>query len=357
MKPPDGELVTRERAERLLDAIQRDAPGAPPVPGIRRFVRDLVSVVPAFDDLDENAQAVVIKALVTVSDTLSMATIRDAHRDLKDEYALTTQLASYIEEWSPRVRALIPLATLSFQDAEVERVRRELYDMRTELTVLREELDANTVASREAIMLMSAEARVVADAVMAEARQSLQETAAQLLADVSAGGAQIVARAKQTARNISLEAAQQQFRSEAKTLRVQIGTWGIIAAIALAAFFWFGIWLMHTQNLPHQWTWQVLYYLTIRLAVLSAIGAVATYAVRMLTAHIDLRHANSHRARIANSMAAFVEAARTETQQDAVLLKLVECITARDSTGRQTDITIGQIELLHKLLKESTNKQ
>jgi hypothetical protein len=346
------------------------------------LIADARIVAAVFNDLSEDAQLQLISSLELVAESVSYVSGLDHHED-DDTTEHIGRARSLIAEQLVEVDSLLPekLAAVKNELAsaggktfavavDVKGAKREfeqfadshLTSVRDELTRLAETLIAD-VQQQVATAVSSAAASARSDAEQASTAvlSSLGERAERLKKEVNDGAERLVSRAKQIARNISLEAAQQQFREEARALNRQLTVWSGIATVALLFFFAFGIWIMQHQQLPDKWTWQVLYYTAIRLTLLSAIGAVATYALKMVSIHIDRRHLNSHRARLANSMAAFVEAARTEAQQDAVLLRLVDSITQRDvadeiKPSEQPNLGNVNVEAIEKLL-ELTRRQ
>jgi hypothetical protein len=79
-----------------------------------------------------------------------------------------------------------------------------------------------------------------------------------------------------------------------------------------------------------------IYHTAIRVTLLTAIAAVATFCLKILRAQLHLREQNLHRQRIANSMAAFLGAASPE-QRDIILGRVVDSITAFGSSGLLVD--------------------
>lgn len=147
---------------------------------------------------------------------------------------------------------------------------------------------------------------------------------------------QIEERARKTAAHISVEEAQEQFKLAQKDIRKQVKLWSILSILAIVAFIGVAVYLAQIQ-LPEQWKWHVIYYTAIRITILTAIGAIATFCLRILRAHLHMNQHNLHRQRLANSMAAFVESAVTPEQRDLILTHLVDAVA-----------TFGDSGLLHK---------
>jgi hypothetical protein len=86
-------------------------------------------------------------------------------------------------------------------------------------------------------------------------------------------------------------------------------------------------------HLPEGMKWEIVYFAAIRITILTAVGATATFCLRMLRAHMHMSQQNLHRQRIANSMAAFVESAITPEQRDLILAQLVSSVADFGSSG------------------------
>lgn len=177
---------------------------------------------------------------------------------------------------------------------------------------------------QKAVEAMRSEAAETLEGVRQQAEKTIEE--ARVLAQ------QIEDRARRTATHISVEAAQEQFKEAQKKFDRQVALWGWFSALAIAAFVGFTVYLM-TTRLPETWNWHVVYFTAVRIAALTAAGAVAGFCLRVLRAHMHMREHNLHRQRMANSMAAFVESAVTPEQRDLILSQLVMSVADFGSSG------------------------
>ena len=139
-------------------------------------------------------------------------------------------------------------------------------------------------------------------------------------------------RARRTATHISVEAAQEQFRLAQKDHKAQVILWGVFSILSVLVFVGVAIYFLQVK-LSEELTWHILYYTAIRVTILTAIGAVATFCLRILRAHMHMSQHNLHRQRIANSMAAFVESAIIPEQRDLILTHLVDAVASFGSSG------------------------
>ena len=177
----------------------------------------------------------------------------------------------------------------------------------------------------------------------AHALVHLKDTATETLAtikveaDKAIQGAQdlaekIEARARRTASQISVKEAQNQFREAAKgdEKSVRRWWWTAIGSVGLLVIFP----LLFTRWELPAGEWPVaLYHTLLRLLVLSAIAGTATFAFRMLRAHLHLAEKNKHRVRVANSVESFVQSALEPAQRDLILARLVDSIVIFGDSG------------------------
>jgi hypothetical protein len=162
------------------------------------------------------------------------------------------------------------------------------------------------------------------DKVKTEATKAIQE--AQKLAE------EIEAKARRTAARVSVEEAQRQFREAQRSFDRSALVWGAISIFLVLAFF--GVVFLFTRvPLPDDWKWQLIYHTALRIAALSAVGALAGYSLKTLSAYLNMRERNLHRQRVANSIEAFVVSAQTPEVRDVILSQLVDAIVSFGDSG------------------------
>lgn len=173
------------------------------------------------------------------------------------------------------------------------------------------------------------------DAMKNESANSLKlvkEEAEKTIEEARKLAQQIEERARRTAAHISVEAAQEQFKLAQKSHNGQVKLWAWLSGISIVSFIGVAIYLSQV-HLPEEWKWQVVYHTAIRITILTAVGAIATFCLRILRAHMHMSQHNLHRQRVANSMAAFVESAVTPEQRDLILAQLVDAVAAFGHSG------------------------
>jgi len=143
---------------------------------------------------------------------------------------------------------------------------------------------------------------------------------------------EIEERARRTAAKISVEEAQKQFKEAQKSIRSNLIIWGVVSAAAVAAFIWTAVHFLKIGP-PANETWHVVYYTAIRITILVAVGAIATFCMRVFRAYMHMNQLNLHRQRVANSIEAFVVSAQTPEQRDVILSNLVEAVVAFGNSG------------------------
>jgi hypothetical protein len=165
-----------------------------------------------------------------------------------------------------------------------------------------------------------------------EAVKHVQEESNKTIEEARKLAKEIEDRARRTAAHISVEEAQRQFREAQQDVDKQVKLWAVLSVGSLAAFLLVAIFLSRV-TLPDQWQWHVVYYTAIRITILTAVGATATFCLRILRAQLHMSHHNRHRQRVANSMQAFVEAAVTPEQRDLILAELVTAVVDFGTSG------------------------
>jgi hypothetical protein len=173
------------------------------------------------------------------------------------------------------------------------------------------------------------------DEMKAQAEDALthvREESSKTIGEAKKLAEEIEQRARRTATHISVKEAQDQFKEAQNDFDRQVIIWTVLSVASLAAFLLVAYYLSQL-TLPAQWQWQVVYYTAIRITILTAVGAAATFCLRILRAQMHMSHHNRHRQRVANSMQAFVEAAITPEQRDLILAALVNAVVDFGTSG------------------------
>lgn len=137
-------------------------------------------------------------------------------------------------------------------------------------------------------------------------------------------------QARRTAQGVSVSQAQAQFTSLQRPLFWQIILWGGLSVLLLGILF--VVAFVFLSSAPQRIT-PDLFYSGIRLTILAAIGAAATYCLRILRAHLHMYQHNRHRLAVANSIEGFLAAANTPEQRDLILSRLVDSVVVFGQTG------------------------
>jgi hypothetical protein len=175
-----------------------------------------------------------------------------------------------------------------------------------------------------------------------EAEKVLANIKAQAEQYISAAreeAAKSMTRASLTAAGVSVRAAQEQFDAAQRSLNRKAFIWSGLSVLAFAGFLWFALYLLNNPPIfDPKITTQILvaeavYKTAIRITLLTAIGALTTFFLRMSRAHFHMAAYNEHRRRVANSMSAFVEAASAPEQRDLILGRLVEAVVQFGDSG------------------------
>lgn len=179
------------------------------------------------------------------------------------------------------------------------------------------------------------------------AEETVKSVTQEVLANAKTEADRIEANARRTAAGFSIVEAQNQFNEASTSLYHKSIGWGIAGATSFGFFIWFAFYLYSHPpavfagqagtapgTIP-----QAIYLTAIRITILTAIGAITTFCLRLFRAHLHMAEFNHHRRRVANSMAAFVEAVQGSEQRDQILGRLVDSvITFGDSGILQRDV-------------------
>lgn len=183
--------------------------------------------------------------------------------------------------------------------------------------------------------------------VVEDLRRETSDTLAKVRteADAAVQGAkdladQIEQRARLTAAKISIKDAQTQFSQATEEMEGRVRFWGGFTIVSLAVLIALPLFYMvwgppapPSNVLPgDQWPY-VLYHTVLRIFVLSAAGAAATFCVRMFRAHVHMVEKNRHRVRVANSVESFVNSAIEPGQRDLILARLTDAIVDFGDSG------------------------
>lgn len=164
------------------------------------------------------------------------------------------------------------------------------------------------------------------------ALQRVKEESDKTIEEARVLAKQIEDRARLTAARISVEEAQRQFKEAQPDLDRRVKIWASLGSVCVFGFFAMAFYFS-AADLPDQWRWEVIYYGAIRVSILTAIGTVAAFCLKILRAHLHMSEKNRHRQRVANSMGAFVESAVTPEQRDLILSQLVESVVQFGNSG------------------------
>jgi len=132
---------------------------------------------------------------------------------------------------------------------------------------------------KKTVSEMKGEADEALKRVKEESQKTIEE-ARQLAKDIEE-------RARRTAAHISVKDAQKQFQEAQGQLDDQVKLWAALSVGSLAAFLGVAVYLAKIK-LPDQWQWHVVYYTAIRVTILTAVGAAATFCLRILRAQMHM---------------------------------------------------------------------
>lgn len=185
-------------------------------------------------------------------------------------------------------------------------------------------LDDSDRAVRQANIINSLELAAT------KAQESIRAQAAKAKQEVNDSVKQV----RLTAGGSSIEEAQKQFSKAQTQIYAQIAIWLVLGAVAMGFFFWnINLYIEKSRELPADWTWQLAVYAGLRATLLGALASLATYCLKILKSQLHILQINSHRVRLANSMAAFVEVGQTPEQRGMIIMRLLDPIIDFGGSG------------------------
>lgn len=174
------------------------------------------------------------------------------------------------------------------------------------------------------------------ESMQEKANQTLNEVegrAKKVIDEASNLASKIENRARDTAKGISIKDAQEQFSNAQDNFDFQVYLWGGLS-LGFILFFLYEAFHFEGQTIDASFnTAQMVYHTAVRLSILTVIGAVATFCLKILRASLHMREQNLHKQRIANSVSSFVQSAETPEQRDLILGKLVDFIAQFGNSG------------------------
>ncbi len=191
-------------------------------------------------------------------------------------------------------------------------------------------IEARGVLSDEGIREASLQAIQTVKHETAAALENLKEHMREMLEVARADASEIEGRARRTARNVSNEDVQAQFRAGVAHHDTQISLWTKLSGASMAVFVsFFALVWFDDPGSPGT----VLYHTAIRFAMLIALGTVMAFCIRTLKAHMHMKELNLHRARVANCIPSLVDSALNSDQRDSILATLVDSLVAFGNSG------------------------
>ncbi len=273
---------------------------------ISKVRKELDVIRSVADDCSEEALAQAVRSYSTYVSTLS-----DMQSLTGQEYANQRQILDEKlgEQWNALRDAWPPFAALAFD-------KSGLIDSRQNMLLEMRELAENTQSDIQKVV------RDLTDKAQVEADR-------------------IEERARGTARGFSVKAAQIEFDTASNQLRQRAIGWGVLSLAVFVGFIGFALNIYHhppiffseQRSSSSNLVAEAIYFSAIRVTILTAIGALATFCLRMLRAHLHMSAQNDHRRRVANSMEAFVEAAQTPEQRDIIFGRLVDSVVDFGESG------------------------
>lgn len=114
-------------------------------------------------------------------------------------------------------------------------------------------------------------------------------------------------------------------RHARKELRFQLGIWTELSGATIVAFIVL-LYFLLTADLNTTTLSQSIYISTLRILAFAFTGSLAAYCLSIFKSQLHQYQYNLHRQKLANSIGAFLGAARTQEQQNTVFNQLLNAI-------------------------------
>ena len=164
----------------------------------------------------------------------------------------------------------------------------------------------------------------------------IQNQCTHLLNEAKKSALEIEERARQTARKISVQDAQEQFQAAVDKGTASAQRWSWIVTVSLGALIGTILLLMFCAEPPkgkEVFSAESLYFTLTRLFLLSTLASGSAFAFKMLRVHLHMTEKNRHRVRVANSVEGFVQSAGDPAQRDLILAKMTDAIVNFGDSG------------------------
>lgn len=153
-----------------------------------------------------------------------------------------------------------------------------------------------------------------------------------ILSNARTQASEIQNTARDTAAGISLLSAQVQFNELIEQFKTGMKIFDSLAAIGFAVFVAYVIFLIN-RDIVISSTPAAIYSATVRVTFLAAVAAWISFSLKLFRANIHMYYHTIHRQQLTNTIPTFVDAARTDEQRDAILIKLVESVSSFGQSG------------------------
>ena len=182
---------------------------------------------------------------------------------------------------------------------------------------------------------------------IAEMKRRAESEISAAIDDAKKEAGAILNLARRTAEGVSLKDVQRQFKEAGGECLRRLRVWTVLSCISMAVLIgliivfmtgWAPAWQSPANShLGGASLAPAIYQSVVRVTLLTVIGAVTTFCLKVMRAQMHLREQNLHRERVANSVAAFLAAASSPEQRDLILGRMVDAVTVFGNSGLLSD--------------------
>lgn len=151
---------------------------------------------------------------------------------------------------------------------------------------------------------------------------------------------------------IAIGKAKTAFKKASHKLLWQICIWGLICLLIVLSSICFAEYLLDPKKviLGNTWTWQTVYYTTIRVTIIGALFSLATYCFKLLSNSIQMYQRNEHKRAVIDALPGFVESGTDPEKRNTIFNKLIEMVIHFEEADKVADLKTSN-EVIVKLIE------
>jgi hypothetical protein len=146
----------------------------------------------------------------------------------------------------------------------------------------------------------------------------------------------ILSASREVALATSFMSAKEQFIKANKSIIYQLMLWGILSISFITAFFIVSYYMTidyKAINNPIVNIKHIAVLFINKFIILSALGVLSAYSLKILRSHLHIKHLNDHRMRLMNIMPVLIESPNMQTTREIVVKRILDAVATFGSSG------------------------